>query len=182
MVTENLSKIVENQIDELKEEWLKEVRKSDYLTNYRNFNDQETIDRGSAVYSYLNDWLKEGASNKSAEEYFEKVGERRFKAKFPLNEVHYALYLLKRIFWSKIDWRDKVTGSFETSNTTKIMNVFNNYFDLANFSVTQGYFKAIINSIDDKDTISKSALKSLLINGKLDPDALKDDEPIWRHV
>jgi hypothetical protein len=182
VATGNLSKIVDDQIDELKKEWLEEVRKSEYLATYKSFNDVETVKRGEAVYSHLRDWLKEGATNKGAENYFEKVGESRFDERFPLTEVHYAVYLLKKIFWSKIDWRDKVTGAFETTNATKIMNVFNDYFDLASFSITKGYFNALLNSIKDAKSISKDELKELLTKGKLDPEALEDDEFIWRHV
>ena len=182
MATGNLSKIVEDQIDDLKSEWLEEVRKSDYLATYNTFNDQETINRGEAVYAHLKDWLQEGATNKSAEEYFEKVGAIRFQERFPLTEVHYAIYLLKKIFWNRIDWRDKVTGAFETTNATKIMNVFNDYFDLANFSITRGYFNELLNTINDDKKLSKEDLKTLLTKGQLNPEVLEDDEFIWRHV
>lgn len=182
MATANLSKIVEDQIDDLKSEWLEEVRKSEYLATYKTFSDQEVINRGEAVYSHLRDWLKEGATNQSSEEYFEKVGAVRFQERFPLTEVHYAIYLLKKIFWNRIDWRDKVTGAFETSNATKIMNVFNDYFDLASFSITKGYFNELLESISEEKKFSKEDLKQLLTKGKLDPEILEDDEFIWRHV
>jgi hypothetical protein len=106
----------------------------------------------------------------------------RFKERFPLTEVHYAVYLLKKIFWSKIDWRDKVTGAFETSNATKIMNVFNDYFDLASFSITKGYFNELLESLREEKKLSKEDLKNLLTKGRLDPEVLEDDEFIWRHV
>jgi RsbT co-antagonist protein rsbRD N-terminal domain len=182
MAAGNLSKIVDDQIDELKKEWLAEVRKSEYLTTYKTTSDEETVKRAEAVYSHLSEWLKEGATNQSAEEYFEKVGSIRFQERFPLTEVHYAVYLLKKIFWNKIDWRDKVTGAFETTNATKIMNVFNDYFDLANFSITKGYFNELLSSINDDKKLSKDELKNLLTKGKLNPEVLEDDEFIWRHV
>ena len=182
MASANLSRIVAEQIDSLKNEWLQEVRRSSYLETYKTFNDEETIARGEAVYIHLRDWLKEGATNESAEKYFELVGATRFNELFPLPEVHYAIYLLKKIFWNKIDWRDKVTGSFETTNATKIMNVFNDYFDLANFSITKGYFAELLNSMNDDKKISKDDLKSLLTKGKMNPEILEDEEFIWRHV
>lgn len=182
MASANLSRIVEEQIDALKKEWCEEVRKSEYLTTYKEINDEVTTQRGEAVYLHLRDWLKEGATNQSAEKYFEEVGANRFKERFPLTEVHYAIYLLKKIFWSKIDWRDKVTGSFETTNATKIINVFNDYFDLASFNITKGYFNELLNSINDDKKLSKADLKSLLTKGQLDPEALEDDEFIWRHI
>jgi len=182
MANWNLSKIVDTQIDELKKEWLAEVRRSEYLATYKTFSDEETITRGEAVYLHLSEWLKEGATNEKAEKYFEKVGEIRFKEKFPLPEVLYAVYLLKKIFWNRVDWRDKVTGAFESSNATKIMNIFNDYFDLASFSITRGYFNELLNSITDDKKLSKSDLKELLTKGKLNPEILEDEEFIWRHI
>lgn len=182
MASANLSRIVEEQIESLKKEWCEEVRKSEYLTSYKEISDEETTKRGEAVYLHLMDWLKEGATNQSAESYFVEVGATRFRERFPLTEVHYAIYLLKKIFWSKIDWRDKVTGAFETSYATKIINVFNDYFDLASFNITKGYFNELLNSINDDKKLSKADLKKLLTKGQLDPEALEDDEFIWRHV
>lgn len=182
MASANLSRIVEEQIEVLKKEWREEVRKSEYLTTYKEISDEETTQRGEAVYLHLRDWLKEGATNESAEVYFVKVGATRFRERFPLTEVHYAVYLLKKIFWSKIDWRDKVTGAFETSNATKIINVFNDYFDLASFNITKGYFNEMLNSINDDKKLSKADLKSLLTKGQLNPETLEDDEFIWRPI
>ncbi|MEE9429504.1 MAG: RsbRD N-terminal domain-containing protein [Melioribacteraceae bacterium] len=178
----NLSNIVDTQIEELKSNWLKEVRESDFLKTYKTYTDEETIKKGEAVYSHLSQWIKEGATNENAAKYFDSVGSERFKQKFPLTEVHYAIYLLKKIFWNRIDWRDKVTGSFETENTTKIMNVFNDYFDLANFHISKGYFNELLKSIDDDRKFSKEDLRSLLLKGKLEAEELEDDEFIWRHV
>lgn len=173
---------MDNQIEELKKVWLEEVRKSEYLKTYKTYSDEETIKKGEAVYSHLSEWLKEGASNESAAKYFDTVGAERFKQKFPLTEVHYAIYLLKKIFWNRIDWRDKVTGAFETANATKIMNVFNDYFDLANFHISKGYFNEILKTFDDDKKFSKEDLRSLLIKGNLDPEEVDEDEFIWRHV
>lgn len=182
MTNNMLSSIVDTQLVELKKEWLEEVRKSEYLLTYKTFSDSETIKRGEAVFKHLSEWLKEGATNEKAQEYFENVGATRFKERFPLPEVHYALYILKKIFWNRIDWRDKVSGAFETSNATRIMNVFNDYFDLANFHVSKGYFNELLNSISEDKKLSKDDLKSLLTKGKLNPESVEDEEFIWRPV
>ena len=86
-----------------------------------------------------------------------------------------------------------LTGTLDSDSTdqinhgisdaaTKIMNVFNDYFDLASFSSTKGYFNELLNSIKDDKSISKEDLKKLLTKGKLNPEALEDEEFIWRHV
>ncbi|PID59989.1 MAG: hypothetical protein CR986_04240 [Ignavibacteriae bacterium] len=182
MPTRDLSKIVEEKFDELKTDWLNEVKKSEFLKEYKKFEDNEIAEKGVAVYKYLSEWLIRGATHENAESYFEEVGATRFNEKFPLTEVHYALYILKKIFWGKIDWRDKITGAFENTHTTKVINIFNDFFDLANFSVTKGYLNELINSVKDDRKITKSDLKALLTHGKHEWEELDEDEFIWRHV
>jgi len=87
MSSRNLSKIVDDQIEDLKKEWLSEVRRSNYLGTYKTFSDSETVIRGEAVFRHLSEWLKEGATNDSAEKYFESVGSTRFKERFPFSSL-----------------------------------------------------------------------------------------------
>ena len=62
------------------------------------------------------------------------------------------------------------------------MNVFNDYFDLANFHVSKGYFNELLNSISEDKKLSKEDLKTLLMKGRLNPEAVEDEEFIWRPV
>ena len=63
-----------------------------------------------------------------------------------------------------------------------MLQKFNDYFDLASFNTTKGYFNELLNSINDNKKLSKEDLKSLLTKGQLNPEELEDDEFIWRHV
>lgn len=182
MATRDLSKVVEEKMDELKADWLTEVKKSEFLKRYSKLQDHEISERGIAVYKYLAEWLVRGATHTEAESYFEKVGSTRFNERFPLTEVHYAIYILKKIFWGKIDWRDKITGAFENTHATKIINIFNDFFDLANFSITKGYLNELLNSVQDDRHITKDDLKSLLTQGRHEWEEVDEDEFIWRHV
>jgi len=182
MVTTNLVKIVRQNIDEMTRQWTEEALNSHVMKTYQHFESAEVKKRGSLVFENLVKWLDSGANNEEVEHYFEGVGKSRFEEGFPLTEVHYAVYLTKKIFWNYVDWRDAITGKFETTHATQIMSVFNNYFDLGNFHITQGYFDAMFDSLDDEKKFSKSELKSILLKGKKEFEDAEDDEFIWRHV
>ena len=166
----------------MKKTWLEETRKSDYMKTYRSFTDDDILNRCEAVYSHLIDWLQTGASSDEVENYFENVGMTRLKEGFPLTEVHYALYLTKKVLWDFVDWRDAITGSFETKTAKQIMTILNNYFDLGNFYITKGYFEALFEKIDESKKFSKDELKRLFLKGAQDWDSLTEEDIIWRHV
>lgn len=182
MVNQKLIATIENNLDELAKTWFEEASKSEVMTTYHHFKDEQNYERGKAVYSNLLKWLKEGAAHEQVEKYFEKVGAIRLDEGFPLSEVHYALYLSKKIFWGFVDWRDAISGSFQSSTTTQIMAVLNDYFDLGNFYITRGYFNELIAKLDVDRKFSHEEIKKLLTQSVMDWDSVNDDEIIWRHV
>ncbi len=177
-----LISIVEKNYDEMCKVWLKEVQKSEHMKHYQSFNEEEIVNRGTAVLDNLLKWLKAGAKSEEVENYYSEVGAARLKEGFPLTEVHYAIYLIKKIFWSYIDWKDAISGTFEQSTATQIMTIFNNYFDLSNFYITRGYFNELFNALNESKKFSKEELKRYLIKGAIELDTIEEDDIIWRHV
>lgn len=182
MVTSQLSKIVRGNIREMTSQWLDETLASPVMKTYQSFDREEVRKRGQAIFENLIKWLESGAESKEVETYFRQIGQLRFEEGFPLTEVYYAVHLTKKIFWGFVDWRDAITGKFETSNATQIMSVFNDYFDLGNFHIASGYFNGMISSLDDSRRFSKSELKQILLQGKKEFEEAPDEEFIWRHV
>ncbi len=182
MISSKLVNQLEENLDSIVQVWFEEAKSSVNMKTYKTFDDNEVLGRGKAVFSHLIEWLKEGADSDDVEKYFEEVGKIRLKEGFPLTEVHYALYLTKKIFWGNIDWRDAISGSFQTSSTTQIMSVINNYFDLGNFFITRGYLHELFNRLGENSQLSTSELKKLLLEGVSDISLDDDEDIIWRHV
>lgn len=182
MITTSLVKIVKSNLEEMTKLWTEEARKSDVMKTYHKFDETELKKRGSAVFENLVKWLEAGAHSEEVEHYFEEVGKSRLNEGFPLTEVHYAVYLTKKIFWSFVDWRDAISGKFETAHATQVMSVFNNYFDLGNFHITEGYFHELFENLDDNKKFSKTELKNILLLGKKELENIEEDEFIWRPV
>jgi len=176
MVSRKLIYSIEENLNLMTGQWLNEVKKSDFLVTYKNFDEKEVVNRAKLVYQNLKLWLERGASVDEIAEYFEQIGAQRLKEGFPLTEVHYALYVSKKIFWSNIDWRDNISGNFITNHATEIMSLLNNYFDLGNFYVTRGYFHEMFNMLDSSKTFDKNELENILCKGKLPPTVFQDEE------
>ncbi len=173
MVSRKLISSIRENIDLMTKQWLNEVKKTEFLNTYKKFDENEVVRRARKVFENLKLWLERGASENEIADYFEKIGGERLREGFPLTEVHYALYISKKIFWSNIDWRDNISGNFITNHATQIMSLLNNYFDLGNFYVTRGYFHEMFNLLDSGQKFERNELENILCKGKLPPSVFR---------
>ncbi len=165
--------------------WHDLVVKSEYMETYQKLNKGIVLERGEAVFTHLANWMESGASNDVAERYFEGVGRERFKEGFPLTEVIYALYLVKKVFWCCVAWRKDVCAESDSSkceNCVEFLTILNNYFDLGNFYITRGYFQSVFTKLEDLPCTAKDELKKFLKKGAINLESLDKEEFIWRHV
>ncbi len=167
MVYKKLLNTIKERLDTMATEWLSEVRKNEYFKTYQKLEDEVIRKRGGILYAQLAQWLQSGGDFKKSEEYFFNLGAERYEEGFPLTEVHLALYVTKKIFWRNIDWRETITGSFQTEHAQEIMGVLNDYFDLGNFYVTRGYFQTLLKHIGDEKCLKKDEIEKLLCKGNL---------------
>ena len=173
MVYESLIAILERHLEDLVENWVSEVKNSEYLETYQKLSDKELFNRGSILFSNLQDWLLKGASNDEIVYYFQKIGSDRINEGFPLSEVYYALYLEKKVLWSFVAWKDEVTGVLKARDAIEFMQVINNYFDLGDFYIIRGYMHELYSHISDSDKFTKEELEKMLTKGALYQESIK---------
>lgn len=173
MVYESLIAIVEKHLDDLTDSWVSEVKNSDYLETYQKLSNNELVNRGNILFSNLQDWLLNGASNDDAAKYFQKIGRERISEGFPLSEVYYALYLEKKVLWSFVALKDEVAGILTAQDAIEFMSEINNYFDLGNFNIIRGYLNDLYTHIADSDKFTKEELEKLLSKGALYQESIK---------
>lgn len=165
--------------------WFELIINSEYMETYKKLDKEVILERGEAVFTHLASWLESGASNDVAEKYFEGVGKERFKEGFPLTEVIYALYMVKKVFWCCIAWKKDVCEEKENKDCeqcVEFLTILGNYFDLGNFYMTRGYFQKIFSELDNSSISGKEELKNFLKKGVINLEDLDKEEFIWRHV
>jgi len=173
MVYESLIAILEKHLDDLTGSWVTEVKNSDYLETYQKLSDEKLFDRGNILFSNLQEWLLNGASNEDAAKYFQEIGIERINEGIPLSEVYYALYLEKKVLWSFVAWKDEVAGILTARDAIEFMSEINNYFDLGNFNIVRGYMNKLYSQISDCDKFTKEELEKLLTKGALYQESIK---------
>ncbi len=173
MVYESLIAILEKHLDDLTGSWVTEVKNSDYLETYQKLSDEKLFDRGNILFSNLQEWLLNGASNEEAAKYFQEIGNERINEGIPLSEVYYALYLEKKVLWSFVAWKDEVAGILTARDAIEFMSEINNYFDLGNFNIVRGYMHKLYTHISDCDKFTTEELEKLLTKGALYQESIK---------
>jgi hypothetical protein len=182
MITNKLAAIIKNDINSLTEKWAKEIKKSEYMDNYRNLDNEELFRRGEILYLNLISWLEEGASNVEIEGYFQGIGIERINEGFSLTEINYAIYLLKVILIDSIAINKELISATDTSDAFEINAILNNYFDLGIFFVTRGYSQELFMRIERSDKFSKEELNKIISKSALEEEDADSEEFVWRHV
>ncbi len=176
MIYQKLLSTIRERLDDMANEWVEEIRKNEYFATYQKFEDEVLKKRAGLLYAKLALWLQSGGDHKQMEDYFFNLGKERYFEGFPLTEVHLALYVTKKIFWRNIDWRDAITGNFNTQHAKAITEILNDYFDLGNFFVTRGYFRTVIKNIGTDKCLNKDEIEKLLCKGALTIDLWENKE------
>jgi hypothetical protein len=182
MEYEGIIKAIETNMGVLSKSYYEQVRKSEQMQTYQKLEESKVLEREEAVFRHLIDWLKSGASNDAAEKYFERVGAERFKEKFPLTEVQYALYLTKKVFWSFIAWKKELFIEMQFHEIVETFTILGNYFDLGSFYIIRGYINEMFEKIGATTKLSKEEIHKLLVKGAFDEDDLDRSEIVWRHI
>ncbi len=162
MIYESLIAIIEKNIDKLSERWYGALSVSEYMQTYSSMRQQEVVNRGKALFNNILIWINRGAETEEIEDFFRQIGVERLKEGFPLSEVHYALYLEKKILTDLIAEELSEGKELSYEETLDIINILNGYFDLGIFYITKGYLSELINDLKSRKELCGEDLQKYL--------------------
>src|SRR5512139_2249988 len=97
MISKKFMDAIVNKTESLSRTWCAEVRKSDYMRTYQKLPDERLARVNKIFFDHLAQWITKGLSRREIGTYFADLGKERYHGKFPLSEIHYAVYLAKRV-------------------------------------------------------------------------------------
>ncbi|MBA4250316.1 MAG: hypothetical protein C0425_00510 [Chlorobiaceae bacterium] len=177
-----LSQLIENNRRDIALDYYKEVKSSEYMNTYHKLDSEKVIKREEETYLNLASWLKHGANNDAAEQFFCKVGSDRFNEGFPLSELNYALFLSKKAFWNFLSEHPEIIENKENKVIIDLFAILSNYFALAGFYMVRSYINTLFEKLDYSDGLSREEIHKILIRGAFDEEDLDMSDFIWRHV
>jgi hypothetical protein len=143
MISIKFLNLIVNNADHLSRSWCEEVRKTEYMKTYQKFQEDELIKRNKKFFENLAQWVKTGLSRKEIGNYFVGVGRERYQEKFPLSEIHYGVFLAKKVIYNMILAEALLDSAVEIYQAMELVTMVYNFFDTGNFYVTRGYLEAM---------------------------------------
>lgn len=127
--------------------WTEEVHRSPHMKVYQRFSQEELLRRSERLFERLVEWLKESMAKQEMGKVFVHLGKERYKENFPLCEVHYAFFLIKRVLWDFLLAENCFSDSLGLYKVMEAMERLNAFFDLIVFYTIRGYMEEMAQSL-----------------------------------
>ncbi len=163
---------IDTHIDNFSKAFAKEVKKSKYLMRYKGFEESELTARGMSLFKNLAKYLKEEMNHKEIGKYFVKVGKERYEQGVPLCEVIYALFLIKNIFWKKINEEGFLSSALEIYIAIETLKKIYDFFDIGAFYIVRGYQEIMYQELGSTGKLTEEDLKKVFFPGSFKNDEL----------
>jgi hypothetical protein len=140
--------LIKREPEEMALRWTEHVRKAEVTKSYRSLSSEQLASRHTRVFQNLALWLEQSLTRDQLGRFFENLGSERFREKFPLSEVNYALITAKRNFWELVRSQGLLNSALEFYQAMELMSSIDQFFDLANYHIIRGYQDAQTHELD----------------------------------
>ena len=165
MIYNKIISVVETRKNKMVDEWVAEVRNSERMKIYNSLPDYELKNMISKFIGYLIKFLKSEVSDRELGKYFVEVGKRRNEARFPLCEIHHAVYITKKILWTNILSSSIIDNTLAVYLAMDIITTIHDYFDRGIFYIIRGYVEQQVFTIEEKRILNKEQIKDYFFPG-----------------
>jgi hypothetical protein len=133
-----LMKQVESHAEELTERVIHEVRTSPRTKCLHDLSEEELRRRVFDLFQNLGRWLSE-KSEDEIEAIYGEIGRRRCREGVPLNELVFALTVVKRHLWDYVQKNIVPTSESQLYQEELVIEMVARFFDRAVYHTVRGY-------------------------------------------
>jgi hypothetical protein len=141
MLSAYLIRLVEQHADALTEELVDDILKNEKTRSFHRLSRDELHHRAYSIYHGLGNWLAD-TNDATIEARFESLGRQRFHDRVPLNELVYAVMLVKQHLRDKIRSVGNIYSALELHNELQLSTMIGRFFDKLFYAVVKGYEQA----------------------------------------
>ncbi|RLE19192.1 MAG: hypothetical protein DRJ08_02750 [Acidobacteria bacterium] len=156
--------------------WCQEIRNCEYMKTFHSFRDEELVHRNERVLAHLADSLEAGTSRIETGKFFVIIGKERFREKFPLCEVNYALFLTKKVLWKRMHADGLLASALDLYQALELMNAICDFFDLASFYLIRGYTEEMHHKLVKTGKLTANELREVFSPGSFFYDGTRFDD------
>lgn len=143
MLSTRLIQMVESHAEELTGGLIQQLRTNPRTPAFRRFSDMELHNRTFNTYRNLGAWMV-GKPEEEIREHYEGLGQRRRQEGIPLQEVVYALILVKRHLLNYARNHGLGGTAVEIYGEQELSNQVNQFFDNAIYYTAVGYERSFL--------------------------------------
>ena len=133
-----LMKQIETHAEQLTERVIQAVRTSPRTKSLRDLSEEELRRRFFDLFQNLGRWLSEKGENE-VEEIYGEIGRRRCREGVPLNELVYALSLVKQHLWDYVEKNIAPASEGNLYEEGLVAKMMGRFFDRAVYHTVRGY-------------------------------------------
>ena len=142
MISAKLVKLIEENAEELTQEFLKDVQTNPKTKSYHDVSIEEIHNRTYDVYNNLSDWLID-KTEKDVEEKYMALGRKRQSERTPLSQVIYAISLTKSHLISYAKRYGLADTALEFYQELELFHLVSQFYDRAIYYTIYGYEEEI---------------------------------------
>lgn len=141
MLSARLVELIEQHADQLTVDLVKDLQNNPRTRAYHKLSNQELHRRAYDVYRHLGEWLGHKADHRIEVNYHE-LGEERHAEEVPVDQVVYALILIKYHLRDYVRMAGLVNSTVELYQQLELDRLVGQFFDKATYYTVRGYEEA----------------------------------------
>jgi hypothetical protein len=134
-----LVEIIDNNLDELCQSWMRIVRNEKMTRSYQVFDQELVYQRIRRCYEHLARWLSGDFTKGDIASTYTAEGAKRRREGFKLAEVIRAFLVARRVLWFKVQEEGFVSPDMSGELAMLVNNRVLVFFDRALYYMTVGY-------------------------------------------
>jgi hypothetical protein len=138
MLAVRLIQLVETHAEEIVQAVLADVRTNPRTPSFTRVPEADLRHRLHDLYRHFGDWIGDRTEPRIAEQYVE-VGRRRLQDNVPIEEVVYALVLVKEHLHEFIRHHGLAGSVVELYSEEQLYHLVGSFFDRATYFTVKGY-------------------------------------------
>ncbi len=155
--------LIKRDPEKLALHWSEHIRRAEVTRTYRSLSVDQLVSRHTLVFQNLALWLQQSLTRADLSRFFQDLGAERYRERFPLCEVNYALLTAKRDFWELIRSQGLLDSALEFYQAMELMASIDHFFDLGNFYIIRGYLQSVQKELARSGVLPESRVTDVLV-------------------
>jgi hypothetical protein len=139
VAADRLLEFTDRHAEEIASEWWKNIRKNQKVPSYHSLNEKDILPHTIQFYKSLKQFYNSENAFEATASFAKKYTETSFKLGIPLQEIIFALVMMRRQMWIFAEFHALFINALDIHQATDSINRTVLLTDYATYSIVQRY-------------------------------------------